>query len=273
MDTTPIAVPKAAPEPLPALATFLQPFASLFQRAQSRASLERYLTGLLTDLPRKNCAAIAAAVAGASTERLQDLLTDVDWDAQALDKQRVQRLTAVGPRGGVLVIDDTGLPKQGNHSVGVARQYSGTLGRTGNCQVVVSAAYLAEPTKSRPIHWPVSAHLYLHQSSADDAARRAQAHVPAEVTFQTKPQIALALCDRARAWGVLFGTVVTDVGYGENPGYLRGLEERTLAYVCAVPCSFGVRKPADVSAAAEAVLRVQPGRGCPRLPRAAVHRG
>jgi SRSO17 transposase len=269
MDTTPIAVPKAAPEPLPALATFLQPFASLFQRAQSRASLERYLTGLLTDLPRKNCDAIAAAVAGTSTERLQHLLTDADWDAQALDQQRVQRLTAISPRGGVLVIDDTGLPKQGKQSVGVARQYSGTLGRTANCQVVVSAEYLAEPTKSRPIHWPVSAQLYLHQSWADDAARRARAHVPDEVTLLTKPALALALCDRAREWGVPCDTVVADAGYGENPGFLRGLEERALAYVCAVPRSFGVRKPVEVSGASATPPPVYQRRGRPRLPRPA----
>src|SRR5437588_3570127 len=122
MDTTPITVPKAAPDPLPALAAFLQPFGPLFQRSQSRQSLERYLTGLLTDLPRKNCDAIAASVAGTSTERLQHLLTDADWEAAALDRHRVQRLSAASPRGGVLVLDDTGLPKQGKQSVGVARQ-------------------------------------------------------------------------------------------------------------------------------------------------------
>src|SRR5581483_1274008 len=138
MEPTPITVPRAAPEPLPALTAYLQPFAGLFHRSESRASLERYVTGLLTDLPRKNCDAIAAAVAGTSTERLQHLLTDADWDADALDRQRVAQLTAHSPAGGVLVLDDTGLPKQGKQSVGVARQYSGTLGRTANCQIVVS---------------------------------------------------------------------------------------------------------------------------------------
>lgn len=269
METTPVTVPKAAPEPLPALATFLQPFAPLFQRAQSRASLERYLTGLLTDLPRKNCDAIAAAVAGTSTERLQHLLTDADWDAQALDQQRVQRLTAASPRGGVLVIDDSGLPKQGKCSVGVARQYSGTLGRTANCQVVVSTEYLAEPTKSRPLHWPVSAQLYLHRSWTDDPDRCARAHVPAEITFQTKPALALQLIDRARAWGVPFEAVVADAGYGEIPTFLLGLEERQVPYVCGVPSSFGVRLPDEVTAAAATPSPAYQGRGRPRLPRPA----
>ena len=91
--------------------------------------MERYLTGLLTDLPRKNCDTIAAAVAGTSTERLQHLLTDATWDPQALDQQRVQALVAQSPPQGLLVLDDTGLPKQGRGSVGVARQYSGHPGQ------------------------------------------------------------------------------------------------------------------------------------------------
>jgi len=102
-----LAVPKASPAPLPELATFLAPFAPLFRRSQSRESLERYVTGLLTDLPRKNCDTIAAAVAGTSTERLQHLLTDADWDPVALDEARVRRLVLQSPPEGILVLDDT----------------------------------------------------------------------------------------------------------------------------------------------------------------------
>jgi len=94
-------LPKASPAPLPELATYLAPFGPLFRRAQSRESLERYVTGLLTDLPRKNCDTIAAAVAGASTERLQHLLTDADWDPEQLDEARVRRLAVVSPPEGV----------------------------------------------------------------------------------------------------------------------------------------------------------------------------
>src|SRR5205085_2702957 len=104
---TPV-VPQASPETLPELATSLEPFAPLFRRSTSRASVERYLTGLLTDLPRKNCDTIAAAVAGTSTERLQHLLTDATWDPQALDQQRVTALVAQSPAHGMLVLDDTG---------------------------------------------------------------------------------------------------------------------------------------------------------------------
>jgi SRSO17 transposase len=232
--------------------------------------LERYVTGLLTDLPRKNCDTIAAVVAGTSAERLQHLLTDADWDPRALDRARVERLTALSPPDGILALDDVGLPKQGTRSVGVQRQYCGALGKIANCQVVVTAEYVAdEPASSSPLHWPVSGRLYLPERWADDPDRRTQAHVPEETTFQTKPQLALALIDRAREWQVPFRSVVADAGYGSNPTFLDGLEGRTLQYVCAVERSFGVRLPDEVHAAAAAVPEKPNGKGRPRLPRPA----
>jgi SRSO17 transposase len=199
----PDAVPKASSEPLPEIARFLKPFAPLFRRSQSCQSLERYVTGLLTDLHRKNCDTIAAAVAGTSTERLQHLLTDADWDSLKLDGARVRSLSQKSPEGGILVLDDTSFPKQGKSSVGVARQYCGALGKRANCQVVVSAHHLAdEPESSRPLHWPVCAQLYLPESWAKDRRRREQAHVPEEVHFRSKPQIALSL------WWISLGSGV-----------------------------------------------------------------
>ena len=263
-------VPKASPETLPELATYLAPFAPLFRRSTSRESVARYLTGLLTDLPRKNCDTIAAAVAATSTERLQHLLTDAAWEPQALDRQRVQTLVAQSPPQGLLVLDDTGLPKQGRGSVGVARQYSGTLGKVANCQVVVSAHYVAdEPTSPTPIHWPLTAQLYLPEAWATDEARRATVHVPTEVAFQTKPEVALALIDQARAWGVPFAWVVADAGYGDNPTFLQGLEDRQLAYIVGVSSSFGVRLPDEVRAAALVPPPRPRGRGQPKKPRPA----
>jgi SRSO17 transposase len=263
-------VPKASPDALPELATYLEPFAPLFRRSTSRASVERYLTGLLTDLERKNCDTIAAAVAGTSTERLQHLLTDAAWEPQTLDQQRVTALVSQSPLYGILVLDDTGLPKQGRASVGVARQYSGTLGKVANCQVVVSAHYVAdEPTSSAPVHWPLTARLYLPEGWATDAARRRKVHVPAEVTFQTKPELALTLVDQARTWGVPFATVVADAGYGDNPAFLQGLDDRQLPYVVGVSSTFGVRLPAEVQAATLWVPPRPRGRGQPRKPRPA----
>jgi SRSO17 transposase len=263
-------VPKASPEPLPELAAFLEPFAPLFRRQTSRESMERYLTGLLTDLPHKTCDTIAEVIAGTSVERLQHLLTDAAWDPLALDEARVKRLLALHPvTHGILVFDDTGLPKKGSASVGVAPQYSGTLGKIGNCQVVVSAEYLADdPASSTPFHWPLSAQLFLPESWVQDAERRKQAQVPEEIRQQTKPEIALGLLDRARQWGVPIQAVVVDAGYGDNPNFLRGLDERQVPYMCAVESTFGCRLPDEVQASA-AQTPVYGGRGQPRKPRPA----
>jgi SRSO17 transposase len=259
-------VPKASPE----LATFLEPFAPLFRRHTSRDSMERYLTGLLSDLPHKTCETIADVIAGTSLERLQHLLTDAAWDPLELDETRVKRLLELHPvSDGILVFDDTGLPKKGTASVGVAPQYSGTLGKIGNCQVVVSAEFLADdPASSTPFHWPVSAQLFLPELWAQDAERCKQAQVPEEITEQTKPEIALGLLDRARLWGVPIQAVVVDAGYGDNPNFLRGLDERQVPYACAVQSTFGCRLPDEVQAIA-AQTPVYDGRGQPRKPRPA----
>jgi len=267
MDQTaniPSAVPKASSDPLPEIAEFLEPFASLFRRSQSRNSLERYITGLLTDLDRKNCDTISAALAGTSTERLQHLLTDADWDSLKLDGARVRSLSAKSPKGGMLVLDDTSFPKQGKASVGVARQYCGALGKRANCQVVVSAEYVAdEPESSRPLHWPLSGRLYLPEGWANDRERREISHVPEEVIFSSKPQIALSLVDLSREWEVPSEVVVADSGYGKYPSFLGGLEERKVSYVCGVESTFGVRLPEEVRAAKEAGAPPYQGRGQP----------
>ena len=197
-------------------------------------------------------------------------MTDATWDPQALDQQRVQTLVAQSPRDGLLVLDDTGLPKQGRSSVGVARQYSGTLGKVANCQVVVSVHYVAdEPTSRAPVHWPISTRLYLPEAWATDPARRSKVHVPAEVAFQTKPELALTLVDQARKWGVPFAWVVADAGYGDNPTFLQGLEARQIAYVVGVSSTFGVRLPDEVCAAALVPPPRLRGRGQPKKPRPA----
>src|SRR6266568_199804 len=263
-------VPKASPEPLHELSTFLEPFAPLFRRHTSRESMERYVTGLLTDLPHKTCDTIADVIAGTSIERLHHLLTDAAWDPLQLDEARVKRLLALHPVSeGILVFDDTGLPKQGSASVGVAPQYSGTLGKIGNCQVVVSAEFLADdPASSTPFHFPISAQLFLPESWAQDVGRRLQAQVPEQIIQRTKPEMALGLLDRARQWGVPIQAVVVDAGYGDNPNFLRGLDERQVPYLCAVESTFGCRLPDEVEALA-AQTPVYGRRGQPRKPRPA----
>lgn len=266
------AVLKASPIPAPGLDAYLSSYAHLFRRGTTRRNLERYVTGLLTDLDRKNCDTIAEAVADTSTERLQYMLTDATWDATDLDKERVQTLVRSSPEEGVLILDDTGLPKQGKASVGVAHQYSGTLGKVANCQVVVTAQYMAdEPASSQPIHWPVSARLYLPKEWATDIERRQKVRVPDDIEFKDKPTLGLELVDQARKWGVSFNYVVADGGFGDNPSFLERLEERHLLYVCGVHSTFGVRRAEDVRAAAEAPLPEYKGIGTRKRERKPAH--
>jgi SRSO17 transposase len=228
--------PLAPTEPLPELATFLEPFRVHFARSEGPVALQRYLTGLLTEHPNKNCDTIAQVVPGTAAQRLQGLLTEMVWDHDDLNRQRVRRLLDLPSEGNaVLIFDDTGFAKQGTCSVGVQRQYSGTLGKTGNCQVTVNCHYA-----ERNLAWPVTTRLYLPECWADDVVRRTKAHVPPEVTFQTKPAIALALLDQARALGIPHAAVTADADYGDNPNFLNGLEIRKERYVVAVRCDFAV---------------------------------
>jgi SRSO17 transposase len=226
----------ASPAALPELQEFLSAFQVRFRRPEAREALERYTTGLLTELPNKNGDTMAHAVPGTSAQRLQEFLTNMQWDEEDLNRQRVQKMIAEATTGdGVLVFDDTGFPKRGTASVGVERQYSGTLGKVGNCQIAVTCCY-TDPQAT----WPVAVRLYLPKTWAQDPERRQQARVPAEVTFHTKPEIALALLDQVRAWEVLHCCVVADADYGDNPNFLAGLEARQEPYVVAVRTDFPV---------------------------------
>jgi SRSO17 transposase len=221
---------------LPELEEFLASFQVRFRRPEGEHALERSLTGLRTELPNKNCDTMAQAVPGTSEQRLQEFLTNRQWDHDDLNRQRVETLIAEVTVGkGALILDDTGFAKQGTASVGVARQYSGTLGQVGNCQVAVTCCY-----SDARASWPVAVRLYLPKAWADDPARLRRARVPEDVTFQTKPQLALALLDQARAWGVPHRCVVADADYGDNPHFLAGLEARRESYVVAVRSDFAV---------------------------------
>ena len=115
----------ASPASLPELDDFLSTFTVRFRRSEAKAALERYLTGLLTELPNKNCDTLAQAVPGTHEQRLQGFLTTMLWDEEELNRQRVEKMIAEATVGnGVLIVDDTGFAKQGKASVGVARQYS-----------------------------------------------------------------------------------------------------------------------------------------------------
>jgi len=164
---------------MPELEEFLRPFTVTFAQRPSATVLERYVSGLLTECPNKNCDTIAQVVPGTSEQQLQNLLTDMVWDEEDLNTQRIVQMRTLPTEGdAVLILDDTGFPKQGKRSAGVQRQYSGTLGKTGNCQVAVTCHYA-----ERTVAWPIDARLYLPESWATDEEARRRARVPEAVEF------------------------------------------------------------------------------------------
>jgi len=259
-----MAVPKAGLEPLVDLGVFLEPFGELVRRSESRETMERYATGLLADLGRKTAAGMGRALPGTNAQRLQEFLTNTEWDWREMNRLRIAHMLehASVAGDGVLVVDDTGFAKKGRHSVGVARQYSGTLGRVDNCQVLVTAHYV-----DRVFDWPVTGRLYLPKSWTSEPERRTRAHVPPEVGFQTKGRIGLSLVDEGRAAGIESRAVVADPGYGDQASFLNGLEKRDLPYVVGVSRDTHFRLAEEVEAdPGDGPPPPYSGRGRPRKP-------
>jgi SRSO17 transposase len=213
-------------------------------RPERRAALEEYVVGLLLDGERKSVGPMAARLvddpkqADAVRQRLQQCLSGSTWDERGLWQGLALKAQAELPDLEALVIDDTGFAKKGDKSVGVARQYSGTLGRTDNCQVATSL-HLAGEAGSACIGF----RLYLPEVWTDDRSRCRRAGVPDDVAFLTKWRIALDLLDNALTWGVRKRVVLADAGYGDIPQFRDGLIERDLLYVVGVQSSHHVWPP------------------------------
>jgi len=239
----------------------LAPLRVHFTQGPSAETLRQYLTGLLSEHPNKNCDTLAEVVPETNEQQFNHLLTDMVWDETALNRQRIARMKSLPSEGdGVLVFDDTGFEKRGRHSVGVARQYSGTLGRVDNCQVVVSVHYV----DSR-FDWPVNSRVYLPESWSKDRGRCRKAKAPKTVRFQTKGEIALDLIDQGRAAGLIPRAVVTDAGYGDQNPFLDGLESRGLAYGAAMGVAVRLRLAQAVEAdTGDPPAAPYSGRGRPR---------
>src|SRR4051794_29091715 len=204
--------------------------------ADRRAPLRAYCTGLLLPGERKSVEPMAARVdparVGAAHQSLHHFVAKAAWDdAALLEAVRACALPAMLERGPVRawIVDDTGLPKKGKLSVGVARQYCGQLGKRDDCQVAVTLSVAHEAASL-----PVAYRLYLPEAWAADPARRATAGVPEEVEFRTKPSIALDQIGQALAAGVPPGVVVTDAGYGSDTDFRDGATALGLAYVAGI---------------------------------------
>jgi SRSO17 transposase len=203
----------------PELDRFLDRFAPLFGRDENQAHARRFVQGLILGGERRNAENIAQAMSGGPVRSLQAFLTTGAWhDAAVLDELRRAVREALADDDAVWNSDETGFPKKGTRSVGVKRQYSGTLGRTDNCQVAVFANYC-----SARGHTFMDRRLFLPEEWAGDRDRREQAGVPPAVIFRTKPQLALEMVAAAAAEGVPFRWVGGDGVYGDSPAFVQGV--------------------------------------------------
>ena len=211
--------------------------APAFKRSEQRASAGAFMDGVLSGVERKTGWMLAEEAGLARPYRMQSLLGRSNWCADALcERVRSYALDALGDPDGVLVIDETGFLKKGTHSVGVARQYSGTAGRIENCQIGVFASYA-----SRWGHALIDRRLYMPKAWANDPKRRAKAHVPEEIEFATKPTMACEMAARLLDEGMPCAFVLADAVYGSDHRFRRMLEDRGQAYVLAVRSSHTLR--------------------------------
>jgi DDE superfamily endonuclease len=205
----------------------------LFYRTESKKHAEQYVRGLLSPIQRKNGWTIAEHVGEPEPTALQRFLNLSPWDADALlEVNREYAMEHLADPDGILVADPTGFPKKGTKSVGVQRQYSGTMGRIDNCQIATFLAYVT-PDRDRVL---LDRRLYLPEKSwMADPTRCAEAGVPPEVTFNTRPQQVQEMIEAASTAGVPFAWFTADEEFGQNPGLCAWLETSRIPNVMAVP--------------------------------------
>lgn len=232
---------------LPALEEYIERFTLCFARSDQRAWAHRYLQGLLDHLPRKSCEPIALAL-GVSVRAMQAFIAESSWSARSVlaQHQRLVACSLADSDNGVFLIDESGMPKQGHHSVGVTRQYCGALGKVCSCQVGVFVGYA-----SHKGYTLVGGQLFVPENWFGEqmAALRQQAGLPSDLTFRTKPQIALELLQDLVARGTLLGRwVAADALYGNSPAFRDAVADMGKWYFCEVSCDLRIwrRTPALV---------------------------
>jgi SRSO17 transposase len=242
------------------LAAFLEPFGTLVRRAESREALEHYVTGLISHIQRKTASEIARAIPAAGSQRLQEFLTRTAWDPTEMSAMRTREMVAhATTAGGVLVVGSTAFSKKGVHSVGVERQPPLPGRREENCQVLVTAHYADDV-----FDWPVCGRLYLPESWAGSAERRAVAHIPADVTCESRAGVALRLVDQTRAAGIPARAVSAEPELGDEPEFVAGLAARGVPYVVELSSLDGIVEDAAAGDGWERLASRRDG-GAPRV--------
>src|SRR5512145_1499197 len=241
---------------------YMEHLAAGLGHADRHAGLRGYCTGLMLPLERKSVEPMAASLdplhASARHQALHHFVAQAEWSDEEM-LRRVAQWVVPGmdlESGGFWIIDDTGYPKKGKHSVGVARQYCGQLGKQDNCQVAVSISLATEAASL-----PVAYRLYLPRDWASDRARRRKVGVPTEVRFATKGQIALAQLEALLAAGAPRHCVLADAAYGVEAGFRLRLSELGVLYMVGIISSVNIWPPGRDP------LPPKPhrGRGRPRL--------
>jgi SRSO17 transposase len=231
-----------------------------FSRSEARERALTYLRGLMSPAERKNGWQLAEQAGDETPYATQHLLGRAVWSADEVrDDLRNYVVKYLGDEEGVLVLDETGFLKKGTKSAGVQRQYSGTAGRVENCQIGVFLAYAAREGRTF-----LDRELYVPQSWAEDQQRRAEAGIPPEVKFATKPTLGRRMIERAQQAGVPFRWVTGDEVYGNNSQMRRWLEGRKIFYVLAVSCQYQVFYEGARRWAAE-IAKLLPQKGWKRL--------
>lgn len=217
------------------LREYVEVFVAGMGRRERKAAMRSYVTGLLLDGDRKSVEPMASRLVDSADEveamrqRLLDCVGKAAWSDDEVLRRLTIKLDGELPGISALVVDDTGFPKKGRHSVGVMRQYSGTLGRTDNCQVATSLHLAGEGVSGC-----IGLTLYLPEEWTKDLERCKKAGVPEDLPFRRKWEISLAQIDKALAWGVRKHVVLADAGYGDVGEYRDGLTKRGLRYVVGI---------------------------------------
>ena len=225
------------------LKRWLAPFAAALRHRTRARMCPAYIAGLIGPGDRKSIQPMAARDGGVSYDQLHHFIGSGVWDAGPLEKALLAEADKlVGGANAWLIIDDTALPKKGRHSVGVAPQYATALGKTANCQSLVSMTLA-----SREVPVMVGLRLFLPESWTGDPERMTRARVPEDRHLAlTKPEIAIEEIDRVIASGARFGCVLADSGYGSSGAFRRALSERGLRWAVGLSRRQHVY-PADVA--------------------------